>query len=54
GSFRSQDLAPRFSVMPTLKSKKDGIVPPIYSIELDAASFNDFSSREWQIGVPTY
>nr|GFD51042.1 uncharacterized protein [Tanacetum cinerariifolium] len=34
--FRSQDLAPRFSVMPTHKSKKDRIVPPIYSIELDA------------------
>ncbi|GKA50704.1 RNA-directed DNA polymerase, eukaryota [Tanacetum coccineum] len=49
--FRSQDLAPRFSVMPTHKSKKDRIVPPIYSIELDAASFKDFSSREWQIGV---
>ncbi|XP_076952045.1 uncharacterized protein LOC143625645 isoform X2 [Bidens hawaiensis] len=51
--FRSQDLAPRFSVMPTHKSKRQRIVPPIYSIELDAASFKDFSSREWQIGVPT-
>ncbi|XP_076929147.1 uncharacterized protein LOC143593382 [Bidens hawaiensis] len=51
--FRSQDLAPRFSVMPTHKSKRQIIVPPIYSIELDAASFKDFSSREWQIGVPT-
>ncbi|KAM0032078.1 putative transmembrane protein GPR107/GPR108 [Helianthus debilis subsp. tardiflorus] len=51
--FRSQDLAPRFSVMPTHKSKRERVVPPIYSIELDAASFKDFSSREWQIGVPT-
>ncbi|KVI05965.1 Transmembrane receptor, eukaryota [Cynara cardunculus var. scolymus] len=51
--FRSQDLAPRFSVMPTHKSRSNRIVPPIYSIELDEASFKDFSSREWQIGVPT-
>ncbi|KAL7606741.1 uncharacterized protein LOC111900836 [Lactuca sativa] len=51
--FRSQDLAPRFSVMPTHKSKRDRIVPPIYSIELDAESFKDFGSHEWQIGVPT-
>ncbi|KAI7752017.1 hypothetical protein M8C21_009198, partial [Ambrosia artemisiifolia] len=50
----SQDLAPRFSVMPTHKYKRERIVPPIYSIELDAASFKDFSSREWQIGVPTW
>ncbi|KAJ9568350.1 hypothetical protein OSB04_004316 [Centaurea solstitialis] len=49
--FRSQDLAPRFSVMPTHKSRSNRIVPPIYSIELDEASFKDFSSREWQIGV---
>uniref|UniRef100_A0A5B7CBG1 Transmembrane protein n=1 Tax=Davidia involucrata TaxID=16924 RepID=A0A5B7CBG1_DAVIN len=52
-TFRSQDLAPRFSVMPTLKSKCETKVPPIYSIEMDAAAFKDFSSNEWQIGVPT-
>ncbi|KAL5575202.1 hypothetical protein UlMin_016901 [Ulmus minor] len=52
-TFRSQDLAPRFSVMPTLKSKGETIIPPIYSIEMDAATFKDFSSHEWHIGVPT-
>ncbi|KAI3759701.1 hypothetical protein L6452_07710 [Arctium lappa] len=52
--FRSQDLAPRFSVMPTHKSRSNRIVPPIYSIELDEASFKDFSSREWQIGVDRF
>lgn len=51
--FRSQDLAPRFSVMPTLKSKGERLVPPIYSIEMNAARFKDFSSHEWHIGVPT-
>lgn len=31
-TFRSQDMTPRFSVMPTLKSKGENVVPPIYSI----------------------
>ncbi|XP_057473385.1 uncharacterized protein LOC130761833 isoform X1 [Actinidia eriantha] len=52
-TFRSQDLAPRFSVMPTLKSEGLAKVPPIYSVEMDAATFKDFSSHEWHIGVPT-
>ncbi|KAF5726866.1 hypothetical protein HS088_TW22G00550 [Tripterygium wilfordii] len=52
-TFRSQELAPHFSVMPHVKSKAEKIVPPIYSIEMDAATFKDFSSHEWHIGVPT-
>ncbi|XP_047174397.1 uncharacterized protein LOC124842026 isoform X1 [Vigna umbellata] len=51
--FRSHDLAPNFSVMPITKCKGDTLVPPIYSIEMDAATFKDFSSHEWHIGVPT-
>lgn len=51
--FRSQDLAPHFSVMPATKSKGMTLVPPIYSIEMDAATFKEFSSREWHIGLPT-
>lgn len=31
-TFRSQDLAPRFTVMPTVKSKGSTVIPPIYSI----------------------
>ncbi|XVF74537.1 hypothetical protein PTKIN_Ptkin13bG0118000 [Pterospermum kingtungense] len=31
-TFRSQGLAPHFSVMPTLKSKVDSMVPPIYRL----------------------
>ncbi|GLT75756.1 hypothetical protein SLA2020_474550 [Shorea laevis] len=49
-TFRSQDLTQRFSVMPTWKSKGETVVPPIYSIEMDAATFKDFSSHPWQIG----
>ncbi|KAI4355604.1 hypothetical protein L6164_004361 [Bauhinia variegata] len=52
-TFRSQDLAPRFSVMPATKCKGEILVPPIYSIEMDAATFKDFGSHEWHIGVPT-
>ncbi|KAL2462633.1 hypothetical protein Fot_53895 [Forsythia ovata] len=52
-TFRSQQLTPHFSVMPTLKSKVEIMVPPIYSIEMDAETFKDLSSHEWHIGVPT-
>ncbi|AEE32763.1 putative Lung seven transmembrane receptor [Arabidopsis thaliana] len=51
-TFRSQDMAPRFSVMPTLKPKENTIIPPIYSMEMDAKSFKEFRSQEWNIGVP--
>uniref|UniRef100_A0A7N0UWX0 Uncharacterized protein n=1 Tax=Kalanchoe fedtschenkoi TaxID=63787 RepID=A0A7N0UWX0_KALFE len=49
--FRSQDFAPRFSVMPAVKSEANAVVPPIYSIEMDAASFKNFRSHEWNLGV---
>lgn len=52
-TFRSKDLAPRFSVMPVIKSIGERMVPPIYSIEMDATTFKDFSSHGWHIGVPT-
>ncbi|GMY34333.1 transmembrane protein [Fagus crenata] len=52
-TFRSQDVTPRFSVMPTLKSKRETMVPPIYSIEMDAATFREFRSHQCHIGVPT-
>lgn len=52
-TFRSQELSPRFSVMPAMKSQVERLVPPIYSIEMDAADFKDFSCHDWHIGVPT-
>ncbi|XLT07748.1 hypothetical protein HN51_053541 [Arachis hypogaea] len=51
--FKSQDLAPHFSIMPATKCKGETLVPPTYSIEMDAATFKEFSSHEWHIGVPT-
>ncbi|XP_021688532.1 uncharacterized protein LOC110670699 isoform X2 [Hevea brasiliensis] len=51
-TFRSQGLAPRFFVMPTIKSEGDIMVPPVYSIEMDATTFKDFNCNEWHIGVP--
>ncbi|KAF2323440.1 hypothetical protein GH714_035462 [Hevea brasiliensis] len=44
-------LAPRFFVMPTIKSEGDIMVPPVYSIEMDATTFKDFNCNEWHIGV---
>ncbi|XP_052181043.1 uncharacterized protein LOC127794157 isoform X2 [Diospyros lotus] len=52
-TFRSQDLAPRFSLMPRMRSKEQPMGPPIYSIEMDAETFKDLNRHEWQIGVPT-
>ncbi|OAY36635.1 uncharacterized protein LOC110626295 isoform X1 [Manihot esculenta] len=51
-TFRSKGLAPRFFVMPTIKSQGDMTVPPVYSVEMDAATFKDFNCNEWHIGVP--
>ncbi|KAL3631921.1 hypothetical protein CASFOL_024905 [Castilleja foliolosa] len=48
-----QEFASGFSLMPSLSSKKETAVPPIYSIEMDAKSFREFRSHEWHIGVPT-
>uniref|UniRef100_M4DR06 Uncharacterized protein n=1 Tax=Brassica campestris TaxID=3711 RepID=M4DR06_BRACM len=48
----SQDMAPRFSVMPTLKPKDNTVIPPIYSMEMDEKTFKEFRSHEWNIGVP--
>ncbi|OVA20262.1 hypothetical protein BVC80_157g59 [Macleaya cordata] len=52
-TFRSQELSPRFSVMPAVKTKGENTVPPIYSIEMNAADFKDLSSHKWHIGLPT-
>ncbi|KAK9099219.1 hypothetical protein Syun_026264 [Stephania yunnanensis] len=52
-TFRSQELSPSFSIIPSVKSIGESLVPPIYRIELDYKDFKDFSSHEWHIGVPT-
>ncbi|WCJ40831.1 hypothetical protein M5689_021732 [Euphorbia peplus] len=50
-TFRSQDLGPRFYVIPTVR-EGEVVVPPVYTIEMDAATFKDFHCQEWRIGVP--
>ncbi|THU72688.1 hypothetical protein C4D60_Mb04t14820 [Musa balbisiana] len=50
-TFRTQEVSLHFSVMPALKSKMEMIVPPVYSIEMDAADFNDLVSQECHVGV---
>lgn len=46
-TFRSQDLAPRFSVMPALKSTGQIMIPPIYSIvSLIADDFYPIFNRD--------
>ncbi|XP_042512498.1 uncharacterized protein LOC122087426 [Macadamia integrifolia] len=52
-TFRSQEFSSNFSVVPNLKFKGENMMPPIYSIEMDAAAFRNFSSHEWHIGVQT-
>uniref|UniRef100_UPI003D9F344B uncharacterized protein LOC141825153 n=1 Tax=Curcuma longa TaxID=136217 RepID=UPI003D9F344B len=52
-TFRTQEVSPHFSVMPTSKSKWEMRVPPVYSIEMDASEFNNLVSQEWHVGVPT-
>ncbi|XP_042404101.1 uncharacterized protein LOC121993922 isoform X2 [Zingiber officinale] len=52
-TFRTQEMSPQFSVMPTLKCKWEMRVPPVYSIEMDASDFNNLVSQEWHVGVPT-
>ncbi|CAH9088561.1 unnamed protein product [Cuscuta europaea] len=50
-TFKSKDLGSNFGV--TLKPEGKRRLPPIYSIEMDGATFRDFNSHEWHIGVPT-
>ncbi|KAJ8567274.1 hypothetical protein K7X08_019482 [Anisodus acutangulus] len=37
--------------MPIIKSIGERMIPPIYNIEMDAATFRDFGSHGWHIEV---
>ncbi|RZC50249.1 hypothetical protein C5167_018680 [Papaver somniferum] len=52
-TFRSQEVSSRFSVMPAVRTEVANIVPPIYSIEMNAKEFKDLSSHNWHIALPT-
>ncbi|KAH7295927.1 hypothetical protein KP509_27G070800 [Ceratopteris richardii] len=52
-TFRSRQVTPFFTVIPTLHSHDQRILPPIYSIEMNQAEFNNLDFKEWHIGVST-
>jgi hypothetical protein len=52
-TFRSRELTPFFTVIPTLHASGQCILPPIYSVEMNAKEFNNLDYKEWHIGIPT-
>lgn len=52
-TFRSREVTPFFTVIPTLHSHDPRILPPIYSIEMNQSEFNNLDFKEWHIGVST-
>eukprot|EP01018_Ginkgo_biloba_P001767 Gb_16759 [translate_table: standard] len=52
-TFRSREMSPFFTVIPTLKATEQRSLPPIYSIEMNEKDFNNLDFKEWHIGVPT-
>ncbi|KAH9307949.1 hypothetical protein KI387_035860 [Taxus chinensis] len=51
--FRSQELTPFFTIVPTHNSTRERKLPPIFSIEMNEKDFNNLNFKEWHIGVPT-
>ncbi|BFI25728.1 hypothetical protein MPTK2_1g23790 [Marchantia polymorpha subsp. ruderalis] len=52
-TFRSRELTPFFTVIPTLHVSGQRMLPPIYSVEMNEKQFNSLDFKEWHIGVPT-
>lgn len=52
-TFRSRELSPFFTVIPTHNSTGQRTLPPIFSIEMNENDFNNLNFREWHIGVRT-
>ncbi|PKA64714.1 hypothetical protein AXF42_Ash007461 [Apostasia shenzhenica] len=52
-TFRARGASPYFTIIPTLKSKWEITVPPVYKIEMDATDFSNLTTRDLQVGVPT-
>jgi hypothetical protein len=50
-TFRSRELTPFFTVIPTLRASGQCILPPIYSVEMNAKEFNNLDYKEWHIGI---
>lgn len=51
-TFRSRELTPFFTVIPTLHPSGQRILPPIYCVEINEKQFNNLDHKEWHIGVP--
>uniref|UniRef100_A0A7I4FMW1 Uncharacterized protein n=1 Tax=Physcomitrium patens TaxID=3218 RepID=A0A7I4FMW1_PHYPA len=50
-TFRSRELTPFFTVIPTLHPSGQRILPPIYCVEINEKQFNNLDHKEWHIGV---
>ncbi|KAL2652331.1 hypothetical protein R1flu_020459 [Riccia fluitans] len=52
-TFRSREVTPFFTVIPTLHVSGQRVLPPIYSVEMNEKQFKALDFKEWHIGVPT-
>ncbi|EMS49205.1 hypothetical protein TRIUR3_28670 [Triticum urartu] len=52
-NFRIPEASLHLPVMPLMKSNWEITMPPIYSVEMDAADFRGLVSDQWHVGVRT-
>lgn len=52
-NFRIPEASLHMPVMPLMKSNWEIAMPPIYSVEMDAADFRGLVSDQWHVGVRT-
>eukprot|EP01018_Ginkgo_biloba_P019421 Gb_16578 [translate_table: standard] len=50
-TFRSREVSPFFTVIPTCNSTGQRTFPPIFSIEMNEKDFKNLNFKEWHIGV---
>uniref|UniRef100_A0A453FDX0 Uncharacterized protein n=1 Tax=Aegilops tauschii subsp. strangulata TaxID=200361 RepID=A0A453FDX0_AEGTS len=50
-NFRIPEASLHLPVMPLMKSNWEITMPPIYSVEMDAADFRGLVSDQWHVGV---
>ncbi|KAJ7525471.1 hypothetical protein O6H91_17G052800 [Diphasiastrum complanatum] len=51
--FRSRDISPYFSVVPSVHVLSESSLPPIFKLEMNEKDFHGFDLKDWHIGVPT-
>ncbi|KQK09178.1 uncharacterized protein LOC112270824 [Brachypodium distachyon] len=52
-NFRIPEASLHLPVTPLMKSNWEITMPPIYSVEMDAADFRGLVSDQWHVGVRT-